>query len=521
MKHKIYKSKNSAFSLVELMISLITVSLISAAFAPVISKKLSKSMISLTSSSPIKLDCSTIDSDCNICNGTSCLLCNKNCGTGKYKNNSRCKCLNCTTLNCAECTSSTCTKCQDGYYLENNECKVCPKGQKCPNGKTQELCPVGYYQNEEKQTTCKTCTGNQYQNEEGKETCKTCNSGNYIPSSTANSSCLACNSNCTLCSENANNCSSCKANYFLLGSSCLNCPNNATCAGGTNSFICNTNYTKSGLYCAFSCPSGKYISGTSCLTCPSNATCNGTSVITCKSGYALSGTTCVKEKTTCNSNQYISGSNCLTCPNNATCDGTNFTCNSGYEKNNGSCVSTKQIPVCENAALCEFSGDINGDWLLTVNAASDRAGETKIRFYENINVDIFVNGSGGGGPGTGSDGHRWACFGISTTVKQYAIEAGDYSASVGKGGKGTSNWSPTLGSKTIFKTPDGTVIAEANGAPGWSNSRMNCYASSKRTKSFNEDTGTFYGSGGASATSSWAAGKDGKDGVLLIRNQRF
>ena len=89
-------------------------------------------------------------------------------------------------------------------------------------------------------------------------------------------------------------------------------------------------------------------------------------------------------------------------------------------KNNGSCVSTKQIPVCENAALCEFSGDINGDWLLTVNAASDRAGETKNRFFENVNVDIFVNGS--------------------------------------------------------------------------------C---------------------GASATIDWAAGKDGEDGVLLIRNQRF
>ena len=170
INHKTKLTQNEfheGFSLVELMISLITVSLISAAFAPVISKKLSKNMISLTSSSPIKLDCSTIDSACNICNGTSCLLCNKNCEAGKYKNNSRCKCLNCTTLNCAECTSSACTKCQDGYYLENNECKVCPKGQKCPNGKTQELCPVGYYQDEEKQTTCKTCTGNQYQNEEG------------------------------------------------------------------------------------------------------------------------------------------------------------------------------------------------------------------------------------------------------------------------------------------------------------------------------------------------------------------
>ena len=72
MNKKISYSALLAFSLVELMISLITISLIAAAFAPVITKKLSKNNITVGSfgggggGGGASLECSGI-SDCILC----------------------------------------------------------------------------------------------------------------------------------------------------------------------------------------------------------------------------------------------------------------------------------------------------------------------------------------------------------------------------------------------------------------------------------------------------------------------
>ena len=82
-----------AFSLVELMISLIIISLIAAAFVPVITKKLSSSSIFAGSTGGgFNKSCSEIDEDCDLCAGSICLSCKKTCSAGETLNTTSCSC---------------------------------------------------------------------------------------------------------------------------------------------------------------------------------------------------------------------------------------------------------------------------------------------------------------------------------------------------------------------------------------------------------------------------------------------
>ncbi len=87
---------SKAFSLIELMISLIVISLVAAAFVPVITKKLVKSSIVAgsigNSSGGISNNCSHINEDCALCAGDTCLSCKNKCGTGEVLNSQNCKC---------------------------------------------------------------------------------------------------------------------------------------------------------------------------------------------------------------------------------------------------------------------------------------------------------------------------------------------------------------------------------------------------------------------------------------------
>ena len=85
--------KKVAFSLIELMISLIVISLIAAAFVPVITKKLSSSSIFAGSTgSGFSKSCSEIDEDCDLCAGSICLSCKKTCPAGETLNTTSCSC---------------------------------------------------------------------------------------------------------------------------------------------------------------------------------------------------------------------------------------------------------------------------------------------------------------------------------------------------------------------------------------------------------------------------------------------
>ena len=70
--------KPYAFSLIELMISLVTISCITAAFAPVITKKI-KITNPIVASTMVKSQCEKYSQDCSLCYSNKCLICAKEC----------------------------------------------------------------------------------------------------------------------------------------------------------------------------------------------------------------------------------------------------------------------------------------------------------------------------------------------------------------------------------------------------------------------------------------------------------
>ncbi len=140
------------FSLVELSVSLIVISLLAASFAPVITKKLSKNNITVGSfgGGGASLECRGI-SDCILCKDNICYTCIKNketCATGTYLDNSTCSCKPCSDI-MAGCTS--CTK--GGVCTSSTACSIF--GDYCIQCSVAECeqCRTGYNLNEEK-TAC-------------------------------------------------------------------------------------------------------------------------------------------------------------------------------------------------------------------------------------------------------------------------------------------------------------------------------------------------------------------------------
>ena len=118
-----YMKKILGFSLVELMISLIVISIVTAAFAPIVTKKLKTSDMSIgTGSSDYVFDeaiCSASVQNCSICVADSCVKCKE----GYYLDENECKAC---TDSCLSCTnSSKCLKCKDGFYPKDDKCKAC------------------------------------------------------------------------------------------------------------------------------------------------------------------------------------------------------------------------------------------------------------------------------------------------------------------------------------------------------------------------------------------------------------
>ncbi len=454
------KTTTEAFSLVELMISLITISLISAAFAPVITKKLSRSMVTVKSAvAAVRSDCEKFNNNggtCNACIDDSCLLCDIHCSDNQYKNIGKCLCENCSERSegCLECSSQGCDKCADGYYIDESlKCVKCPKGSKCPNGKKRELCPIGYYQDEEKKTTCKPCltkNGN-YTNKEGSIACLSCIAGQYTVD------------------KNWDWHWDGKEHY---GTACATCPAGYYCPDGKSAFVCgNNNYQdETGKTSCKGCPNGTFSPNSPSSSC---SACDGK----CSACYQ-SATNC----SSCKSGNYLTGSSCNSCPANANCSGgtSGYSCNSGYTLQNGSCIIAHQQPICQDSGLCSFSGNISGNWQLRIT------GSTIVRFRSQEQVDIFVVGGGGAGS-SGSNGSG-GCSGFTSTVRGQTVK-GDYNVIIGVGGNGNS----ASGSTTSFAN----LAAAGGGGGGQFSARCR---------------GGSGGGGGGGGSYGGRAGSDGSDG---------
>ena len=206
------------------MISLIIISAITAAFVPVMTKKISKGSVNITPKLTITQNCpmfthpsqgGTSSSSCGKCAfcdiqraSQRCIICNCNCDSGTldrigtFKNSNDCTCRSCTEIDskCMVCTTGAiCTACQRGYYLSNNTCTICPAGYYCPDGVNKKPCEAGYY-----------CTGRNNRTP--------CPAGTYSNTQNATSSSICvrvCPENCATCDDYAN-CTSCVSDEYIL-----------------------------------------------------------------------------------------------------------------------------------------------------------------------------------------------------------------------------------------------------------------------------------------------------------------
>ena len=127
--------KKIAFSLAELLITLIVISCILAAFAPVITKK----MVNIGAGANFSENCGP---DCDLCFGSYCLSCSKICGEQESKSSLTCTCINCKQFdeNCLECSKDKCKKCLDGYILKDGACIACADNEFVNNLNQCESC---------------------------------------------------------------------------------------------------------------------------------------------------------------------------------------------------------------------------------------------------------------------------------------------------------------------------------------------------------------------------------------------
>jgi len=155
-------------------IGFIVISIITAAFIPVISKKLKNSDLSISTGVDYNFDenfCNTVKENCSVCSGSECVRCKE----GYYLEDESCvKCSD----NCKICNPTKgCSECDSGYYSDGKACKSCPLG-------------------------CKTCTG--------ASSCAECEIGYFKQGS----SCMACKYHCAKCS-NEDICEICSEGYTL------------------------------------------------------------------------------------------------------------------------------------------------------------------------------------------------------------------------------------------------------------------------------------------------------------------
>ena len=159
------------FSLVEIVVALIIFSVITAALAPIITKKLKSTGITIGSGDggSLKMNCQEFGPECSLCYPNKCVVCVKSCLETQALDIDECKCKDCNDTeemfgpNCLKCDISNCSKCIATNYVNGGQCTICPIGSYC-DGTSKKTCENGKYTDAEGQTSCKNCEAGYYCN---------------------------------------------------------------------------------------------------------------------------------------------------------------------------------------------------------------------------------------------------------------------------------------------------------------------------------------------------------------------
>ena len=285
------------FSLIELTITMVVIAVITAAFAPTITKRMKNASTAVVG---LSTKCEQrVNANCQLCDKSGCVWCGLSRSVpNKYVDEKTCTHKNC-AANCLRCSGAgaLCLQCSPGYYLNSGQCLSCPAGKYCLGGnKAPTNCPKGTYQaNAGAHTSCTNCVAGKYQSSEGQTSCLNCAAGTY-QNAIGQASCINCNAgsysssvgatSCTLCpigkyqaSAGQSSCSNCAAGTYqdAIGqASCKDCPMNYKCTGGSAIEACGVGYGANGKNSACSaCITG-------CFDCQNTTKCDY-----CKGGYYL------------------------------------------------------------------------------------------------------------------------------------------------------------------------------------------------------------------------------------------
>ena len=137
-----------AFSPAELMIMLVTVSVIASSMTPVVTKRINAQKQVAVNQTQVTANCTDKFSEfCTHCTESKCLECTRTCKGTERVDVETCQCRSCdkdTTINglsglyanCKNCDDNKCTKCKEGYFLsrtigKNPVCVACSPGYYC------------------------------------------------------------------------------------------------------------------------------------------------------------------------------------------------------------------------------------------------------------------------------------------------------------------------------------------------------------------------------------------------------
>ncbi len=518
------------FSLVEIVVALIIFSVITAALAPIITKKLKSNNVTVGSlgGGSSNTNCDAFGPNCSFCTSDTCVVCGLSCLESQALDIPGCSCKECVELHgdkCLKCGLDKCIKCIGGYYTLDNNCTQCPIGsycdgtykKTCKNGEYSDVvgldeckdcekgyyctggikgeCPAGKY-SESKSSSCTNCpigyycpgasdkilcSGNKYQPNEGKNSCLTCNAGSYV--SNDRTQCLTCGIGFKCPGDGTMvACSTGTYQPYTGQSSCLTCPSGSVCSGAT----------------VTQCQKGTYATSTSsvCEQCPKGYYCTGGSNITKCADGTYNDLVGQSSSSACKSCTSVVA-NCKSC---LLTTGQCSACNDGYELKNGVCEQgSNEFKFSFNNAFIEEKTDQKHKIYLkatgTFRALSDASGT------------VFVVGGGGGG-GSSTQGGGGGGGGRTMKSSFTFVRNTDYSVTIG-GTSGTSWFS-------YIQAAGGGSGTDSGGGGGGTGNGGSKGQAGENGVTFD---GEWFGGGGGGGSNGWAppggnggAGAGGWDG---------